>query len=111
MINDANADKDSVTGLRAPTNFGRPNWAAIFKGIRKIHSPGAAGAFFCGPKGLGSTLHVKCNEYSDPGRFIHGYSWHTNAKTDNLMQISNTTGVKRTFEGFCKPSVQLYDGI
>ena len=25
-----------------------------------------SGVFFCGPKGLGSSLHVKCNEYSDP---------------------------------------------
>ncbi|KFX98507.1 hypothetical protein O988_04301, partial [Pseudogymnoascus sp. VKM F-3808] len=66
MINDANADRDAITGLRAPTNFGRPNWGAVFRSIRKIHSPGASGVFFCGPKGLGSSLHVKCNEYSDP---------------------------------------------
>jgi len=65
MINDANADKDTITGLRAPTNFGRPNWDTIFKSIRQIHNPGEAGVFFCGPKGLGSQLHVKCNEYSD----------------------------------------------
>ena len=25
-----------------------------------------SGVFFCGPKGLGSSLHLKCNEYSDP---------------------------------------------
>lgn len=66
MINDVGGEKDAVTGLRAPTNFGRPNWGAVFKGIRKIHSPGASGVFFCGPKGLGSSLHLKCNEYSDP---------------------------------------------
>lgn len=41
MINDANADRDAITGLRAPTNFGRPNWGAVFRSIRKIHSPGA----------------------------------------------------------------------
>jgi hypothetical protein len=40
MINDANADRDAITGLRAPTNFGRPNWNAIFRSIRKIHAPG-----------------------------------------------------------------------
>jgi NADPH oxidase 2 len=67
MINDANADRDAITGLRAPTNFGRPNWTAVFRSIRKIHAPGEAGTFFCGPKGLGSQLHLKCNEYSDPG--------------------------------------------
>ncbi|KAI9745869.1 MAG: hypothetical protein M1818_000550 [Claussenomyces sp. TS43310] len=66
MINDANSDLDAITGLRAPTNFGRPNWSAVFQSIRKIHSPGATGVFFCGPKGLGSQLHAKCNEFSDP---------------------------------------------
>ncbi|EHA50662.1 hypothetical protein MCOR27_010213 [Pyricularia oryzae] len=66
MINDANADKDAITGLRAPTNFGRPNWDMIFRGIRKLHTPAEAGVFFCGPKGLGSTLHIFCNKYSEP---------------------------------------------
>ncbi|KAF2026811.1 hypothetical protein EK21DRAFT_115433 [Setomelanomma holmii] len=73
MINDANAEQDAITGLRAPTNFGRPNWDMIFKSIRKIHAPAEAGVFFCGPKGLGSTLHVKCNMYSEPGfSFVWG---------------------------------------
>ncbi|KAF3912861.1 hypothetical protein AA313_de0204806 [Arthrobotrys entomopaga] len=66
MINDANAERDAITGLRAPTNFGRPNWDTIFKSIRSIHTPAEAGVFFCGPKGLGSQLHIKCNQYSDP---------------------------------------------
>ena len=66
MVNDANAEVDALSGLRTPTNFGRPNWDAIFRSIRKIHAPAEAGVFFCGPKGLGSTLHVKCNMYSDP---------------------------------------------
>lgn len=67
MINDVNADKDTITGLRSPTNFGRPNWDMIFRGIRKLHTPAEAGVFFCGPKGLGSSLHVFCNKYSEPG--------------------------------------------
>ena len=73
MINDADADKDTITGLRAPTNFGRPNWDAVFRGIRKIHTPAEAGVFFCGPKVLGSQLHLKCNMYSEPGfKFVWG---------------------------------------
>ncbi|KAG8405765.1 hypothetical protein J3458_021699 [Metarhizium acridum] len=73
MINDANADKDTITGLRSPTNFGRPNWDMIFRGVRKLHSPGEAGVFFCGPKGLGSALHVYCNKYTEPGfSFVWG---------------------------------------
>ena len=73
MVNEANAEVDAISGLRTPTNFGRPNWDAIFRSIRKIHSPAEAGVFFCGPKGLGSTLHIKCNMYSDPDfRFVWG---------------------------------------
>ncbi|KAF2400111.1 hypothetical protein EJ06DRAFT_530859, partial [Trichodelitschia bisporula] len=73
MIHDANADQDAITGLRSPTNFGRPNWDMIFKSIRKIHAPAEAGVFFCGPKQLGSVLHVKCNQYSGPGfNFVYG---------------------------------------
>ena len=73
MIHNADADVDAISGLRAPTSFGRPNWDAVFKGIRKIHAPAEAGVFFCGPKGLGSTLHAKCNMYSDPTfRFVWG---------------------------------------
>ncbi|KAI6247184.1 Superoxide-generating NADPH oxidase heavy chain subunit A [Erysiphe necator] len=67
MINDANADRDAITGLRAPTNFGRPNWDMVFKSICKIHTPAEAGVFFCGPKVLGSVLHIKCNMYTEPG--------------------------------------------
>ncbi|KAI9772020.1 MAG: hypothetical protein M1840_001308 [Geoglossum simile] len=65
MINDANAEQDAITGLRSPTSFGRPNWDVVFRSIRKIHEPADAGVFFCGPKGLGSQLHVKCNMFSD----------------------------------------------
>jgi NADPH oxidase len=26
MVNDAGAEVDAITGLKAATNFGRPNW-------------------------------------------------------------------------------------
>lgn len=67
MINDANADHDMITGLRTPTNFGRPNWDVAFKSIRKLHAPTDAGVFYCGPKLLGSQLQSTCNLYSRPG--------------------------------------------
>ena len=67
MIHDADADRDAITGLRSRTNFGRPNWDVVFRGVRKVHAPGEVGVFFCGPKGLGSALHVNCNKYSEPG--------------------------------------------
>lgn len=73
MINDANAEQDAITGLRSPTNFGRPNWDMVLRSIRKIHAPAEAGVFFCGPKALGNILHVKCNMHSEPGfHFVWG---------------------------------------
>lgn len=73
MINDANAEQDAITGLRAPTSFGRPNWDLIFRSVRQIHAPAEAGVFFCGPKPLGSLLHLKCNMYSDRNlQFVWG---------------------------------------
>jgi len=77
MLNSSSSD--AITGLHTPTNFGRPNWHMVFRGIKKLHAPGEAGVFFCGPKGLGSQLHVMCNMYSEPGsggksgfRFVYG---------------------------------------
>jgi hypothetical protein len=49
------------------------DWDMVFRAIRKIHAPAEAGVFFCGPKPLGSVLHVKCNMYSEPGfHFVWG---------------------------------------
>lgn len=71
MINKPNADLDTITGLRTPTNYGRPNWDAAFKSIRKLHEPTNVGVFYCGPELLGSQLQGKCNLYSRPGfRFV-----------------------------------------
>lgn len=71
MHDSSNPTHDAVTGLRAPTNFGRPNWDAIFRSIRKLHTPAEAGVFYCGSRTLGSQLHNRCNMYSEPGfKFI-----------------------------------------
>ncbi|RMZ78039.1 hypothetical protein DV737_g4118, partial [Chaetothyriales sp. CBS 132003] len=74
MLNSSSTD--AITGLSSPTNFGRPKWDMVFRAIRRIHGPsGDCGVFFCGPKGLGSQLHVKCNMYSEGAkgyRFVWG---------------------------------------
>ncbi|KIW84286.1 hypothetical protein Z517_03536 [Fonsecaea pedrosoi CBS 271.37] len=68
-------DTDAITGLRTATNYGRPNWDMVFRGIRKIHWPGECGVFFCGPKGLGADLHVKCNMYTEAGDKGFSFVW------------------------------------
>ena len=67
MINDANAEQDAITGLRAPTNFGRPNWDMIFKSIRKIHSPSEAGVFFLTFGGLWGIVLISGLDFSRIG--------------------------------------------
>ena len=39
-LND-DGEKDTITGLTAPTRFGRPEWEKVFAGVRKLHRPGA----------------------------------------------------------------------
>ena len=51
----------------------------VFKGVRQLHPATDVGVFFCGPKPLGHTLHLKCNEWSQPGKdgthFTFGKVW------------------------------------
>ncbi|CAH1800225.1 unnamed protein product [Owenia fusiformis] len=56
---------DAVTGLHQKTNYGRPNWDAIFKGIADANPNTSIGVFFCGPKVLSTTLHKMSNKYTN----------------------------------------------
>jgi NADPH oxidase len=66
MLTNSSSDRDAITGLRAPTSFGRPNWGAVFRYVKSVHAPGQAGVFFCGPKPLGAELQARCKAHSDP---------------------------------------------
>ncbi|KAF9257891.1 NADPH oxidase [Marasmius fiardii PR-910] len=74
LIQDVGAEKDSITNLRAPTHYGRPNWDRVFKSISDKHPYSDCGVFFCGPKVLSRTLLTMSNKYSKPGgtRFFYG---------------------------------------
>ena len=74
MVQDVGAEKDAISGLRAPTHFGRPNWDRVFPSIVEKHPDTDVGVFFCGPKVLSSMLHVMSNKYSKPDgtRFFFG---------------------------------------
>ncbi|CAG8680403.1 3591_t:CDS:2 [Cetraspora pellucida] len=76
LVNDDGNVKDTITGLRAPTHFGRPNWDKIFSNMRDQYPATDVGVFFCGPKPLGKQLHEKCNLWSqgfdDGTRFFYG---------------------------------------
>lgn len=50
MVSDVGSEKDAISGLRAPTHYGRPNWDLIFQSIRSKHPSTECGVMFCGPK-------------------------------------------------------------
>ncbi|KAL8283846.1 hypothetical protein RQP46_005278 [Phenoliferia psychrophenolica] len=65
FVQDVGGDRDTITSLRAPTHFGRPQWGKIFSSIAAKHPSTEVGTFFCGPKALGSQLHEECNKNTD----------------------------------------------
>uniref|UniRef100_A0A1D1XVG3 Superoxide-generating NADPH oxidase heavy chain subunit A n=1 Tax=Anthurium amnicola TaxID=1678845 RepID=A0A1D1XVG3_9ARAE len=75
-VNDDGNIKDTITGLRSPTHFGRPNWDKIFSNMRDQYPATDVGVFFCGPKPLSKQLHTKCNLWSqgfeEGTRFYYG---------------------------------------
>ncbi|OCF37561.1 hypothetical protein I316_00687 [Kwoniella heveanensis BCC8398] len=74
LIQDVGAEKDTITQLRAPTHFGRPNWDRVFESIANKHPDTDCGVFFCGPPVLSRTLHQMSNKYTSPlgCRFFFG---------------------------------------
>ena len=78
-IQDVGAETDTITHLRAPTHFGRPNvsmgtawfgkcsspqWDRIFEGIANKHPDTDCGVFFCGPPPLARTLRDMSNKHT-----------------------------------------------
>jgi len=53
---------DLITGLRAKTNVGRPDWTQELGRIVEAHAPEQVDVFFCGPPGLASALDKTCQE-------------------------------------------------
>ncbi|KAF9897695.1 hypothetical protein BX616_005137 [Lobosporangium transversale] len=70
---------DTITGLQALTNFGRPNFGAIFTDLRQgitdgTYLPGAnqelvvdVAVFFCGPGAMAKALRKECRVHSKNG--------------------------------------------
>ncbi|GAA6022932.1 hypothetical protein JCM8202_000275 [Rhodotorula sphaerocarpa] len=76
FTNDVGRDRDVVTGLKAPTHYGRPNWDRIFNSIAVAHPATSIGVFFCGPDALSATLHKMCLKHTSgqPGAARFSYS-------------------------------------
>ncbi|KAJ2609680.1 hypothetical protein H4S08_003941 [Coemansia sp. RSA 1365] len=59
---------DPITGLRSPTNFGRPNLDLIFRAVAHEHPASDVGVFFCGPHKMGSTIEGAAKKWSGEGQ-------------------------------------------
>jgi NADPH oxidase len=75
MINDTDAVNDPLTGLRSHTHYGRPNWKAMFTGMRDGIERGTyirglagmqskVGVYFCGPAVIAKSLKAECKAAS-----------------------------------------------
>jgi len=62
---------DLMTGLRAQTHIGMPDWKAELSRIRALHAPGPVDVFFCGPPALGRKIREACGELGLPYRQEH----------------------------------------
>ncbi|KAJ2356352.1 hypothetical protein IWW50_002427 [Coemansia erecta] len=59
---------DPITGLRSPTNFGRPNLDLIFRAVAHEHPATDVGVFFCGPHKMGATIEGAAKKWSSEGQ-------------------------------------------
>lgn len=53
---------DLITGLRAKTNLGRADWSRELSLILDNHLNQQVDLFFCGPTGLGASIHATCSD-------------------------------------------------
>jgi predicted ferric reductase/Ca2+-binding EF-hand superfamily protein len=53
---------DFMSGLRAKTHFGVPNWDEMLGAIARRHAGETVDVYFCGPPGLGAKLRPLCQK-------------------------------------------------
>jgi predicted ferric reductase/Ca2+-binding EF-hand superfamily protein len=58
----AKTRRDVVTGLRARTRFGRPDWEALLTEFLREHAPARVEVFMCGPHALAKELAPLCGK-------------------------------------------------
>lgn len=75
MLNDEE-EADAITGLRAKTNFGRPQWERIFEQLVTDHPSTTVAIFYCGPKVVAKELGRLSKKYTDlrPGGTIFSFN-------------------------------------
>lgn len=54
---------DLITGLKNQIQAGRPNWNTIFTQLKKQYPTEPVDVYYCGPRGLSSTLRRQCYQH------------------------------------------------
>jgi len=62
LLHRKSGGKDVMTGLKAKTNAGRPNWDKIFQKLQDERK-GKITVFYCGNPVVANILRAKCEEY------------------------------------------------
>jgi predicted ferric reductase/Ca2+-binding EF-hand superfamily protein len=60
--------RDVVTGLKAMTHMGHPDWETVLSGIAAQHAKERVDVYFCGPRGLARKLRPICARLGMPFR-------------------------------------------
>ncbi|CAK9876033.1 unnamed protein product [Sphagnum jensenii] len=63
-LNQAKDGMDFVSGTRARTHFGRPDWKTVFSSLAATHKDKHIGVFYCGPVALVKELQTLCSTYT-----------------------------------------------
>ncbi len=65
---------DPLTGLKAKTHYGRPDFKAIFSELKTNHqNSGRIGVFYCGPAKLGRFIKSQCIRISSTEQIFEFY--------------------------------------
>jgi len=61
----AGSQVDAITGLKARTTFGRPDFGTIFSTKAQQYRGQTVGVFFCGPAALSKVLYENCGKFTE----------------------------------------------
>lgn len=62
----AEGHPDTMTGLRAKTEMGDPDWPRLLGEVARRHAPEPVDVYFCGPPGLAAKLRPVCAQLAMP---------------------------------------------
>jgi len=90
-LNQAKDGMDFVSGTRARTHFGRPNWKTVFSSLAATHKDKHIGVFYCGPVALVKELQTLCSTYTSKSTTSLNFTKKTSKEVRSQPQGLNFT--------------------